>query len=151
MTELDSALGEVAELVLLREKPETVKLEGKPRLLTHNAVLETLARVIAIFKNEAFQAEREWRLISTFGYESDTRFRSSSNLLVPYVGVNIKNKSLWEKARIVLSPRSRDNAELKLGAVKMFLKSELTKHGLPTACVDNVRYSKIPFRTTIGG
>jgi len=111
----------------------------------------TLALAAARLKNAAFHAEQEWRLISSYDHADILRFRTSGALLVPYVAVDLKDEALWENARIVVGPCSRDNAELKLKSAKMLLEYELTKHGLPTISVDHVRHSTIPYRATLAG
>lgn len=74
----------------------------------------------------------------------------SGSLSIPYVAFSLKNEKLWEQAQIVLSPCSGDSRELRLESAKMFLKSELQKKDLPADCVQSIRPSRVPYRSTMG-
>ncbi|MCX5643270.1 MAG: DUF2971 domain-containing protein [Phycisphaerae bacterium] len=111
---------------------------------------EVLAMFAATYKHPAFRAEDEWRVVHCFGIPS-VEFRTRGSFLIPYVACKIADPSLWEDARIVVGPSSRETDELRVESVKMFLRSELAKHGLPTTCADNVRASGVPYRTGVGG
>jgi len=116
-----------------------------------SVLVRQLAIFIARFKNEAFQAEEESRLISYGEHQPAPRFRVSGNLVIPYIAFDVNSKDLWGQARVVLSPCSGDGRELRLESTKMFLQSELKRHNLPTTCAANVHPSQIPYRSAIGG
>ena len=114
-----------------------------------NPLMDMLLTFIAQYKHDAFSAEEEHRLVSPPRYDGDIRFRMSDSLSIPYVAFSLNNNKLWEHAEIVLSPCSGDSRERRLESAKMFLISELRKKNLPTDCVQNVRISKIPYRSTV--
>jgi hypothetical protein len=114
-----------------------------------NPLMDMLLIFIAQYKNDAFIAENEHRLVSISRYNADLRFRMSGSLSVPYVAFSLKNKELWEQAQIVLSPCLGSRQELRLESAKMFLESELQKKDLPNDCARNIRVSKVPYRSAM--
>ncbi len=119
--------------------------EATSMWLSHALVLGCFA---ATFKHEAFDCEKEWRLVC-FTNRRPRQFKKHGDCLVPYVPFKLDDAALWEGAHIVVGPCSRENEELRLESVKALLESELQRHSLPTTCTSNVQLSGIPYRTGI--
>lgn len=120
------------------------------QVISAEPAAEMLAFWSACYKHPAFWAEEEWRLIHSSGMPS-VKFRTRGNSLIPYITCRLDDPSLWKDARVVVGPSSHESAELRVQSVRLFLQSELKKHGLPAICVDTVDSSGIPYRTEIGG
>jgi hypothetical protein len=99
---------------------------------------EDILQVLALIKHEAFEEEREWRLISNANaFAPDVKFRQADGalLLIPYTEFKLPVKDNKFDA-ITLGPTP--HRELSLGALQSFAaKSRLTL---------NVMESEIPFR-----
>jgi predicted DNA-binding antitoxin AbrB/MazE fold protein len=98
-------------------------------------------------KHHGFRSEQEWRAILCDQSPSEIRYRKREEVLVPYVACSLNDPELWEHTQIVVGPGLPDQKELRLESAKMFLKSKLEQHKLPTTCVKDVRSSDIPCRT----
>jgi predicted RNA-binding protein len=123
--------------------------------------IRVLARVLSsilrdlprFFKHPAFSNEQEWRIVkSKFGRNlypevynpiSDLKFRSSQNLLVPYIEIPIisqdDNKIVPIK-KVFVGPKHRDR--LAEESLKMYLCSK----GYSKAIAKAVEVSDIPYR-----
>ncbi|OHB54275.1 MAG: hypothetical protein A2173_02445 [Planctomycetes bacterium RBG_13_44_8b] len=118
---------------------------------TNDPLLAILLKFVAKYKHDAFKAEKEHRFVRLLTSIEHPRFRMSGSSLIPYVAFSLKNKDLWKQAQIVMSPCLPNAAKLRFESVKEFLKSELSKHKLPTDCAISVRLSKAPYRNIMGG
>ncbi len=116
---------------------------------TKDGLLALLLKFVAKYKDEAFIAEKEWRLVHLLERGEHPRFRMSDNVQIPYVTFNLKKEALWKQAKIVLSPCLPETAERRAECVQAFLESELHKHNLPRDCARAVRLSRVPYRANI--
>jgi len=109
-----------------------------------------LCKFAAQYKDPRFNDEQEWRLIFVSS-EPKLKFRTRGAFLVPYVRFTLKDPALWRDVHVRVGPCLRETDELRVQSIKMFLQSELKRHGLPATCRKNVEVSGIPYRTGMGG
>lgn len=115
-----------------------------------NPLMDAFLPTLAAYKHHSYNGEKETRLvyhIPRFGrkWRLAIRSRGLGDASVRYVGFHLKNKELWRHAEIILGPRATEDDQQILGAVKVFLELQLTSHGLPTVCVDNIRRSQVAY------
>jgi hypothetical protein len=115
---------------------------------------ELILKVAARYKNEAFSAEQEHRLVYHLQTGDRESFRTSRGKRIPYVALSLRNdkgwtksfiEKLWRDAKIVMSPRRPEKTQAEREALAAFLESELRKHQLPTDCAGTVRVSQVPY------
>lgn len=115
---------------------------------------EQILKVVARYKNEAYSAEEEHRLVYHLQPSDCERYRTCHGERVPYVALSLRNdkgwtksliEKLWKEAKIVMSPRRPEKAQAEREALAAFLESELRKHQLPTDCAGTVRVSQVPY------
>jgi hypothetical protein len=115
---------------------------------------EQILKVVARYKNEAFSAEQEHRLVYHLQAGDRETFRTLHARLVPYVALSLRNdkgwtkssvEKLWRDAKIVMSPRRPEKMQSEREALAAFLESQLRKHQLPTDCAGTVRVSRVPY------
>lgn len=98
------------------------------------AVLDLAPR----FKNNAFQEEKEWRIIAKAHVVKQVKYRTRDNVIMPYVNIGSPTTGL-PIVRVTVGPGK--DAELTRKSVEKFLSQQLFYHDVEVAI------SNIPFRT----
>ncbi|NTI48975.1 DUF2971 domain-containing protein [Agrobacterium rhizogenes] len=98
---------------------------------------KVILRLSPQFKNEHFQEEQEWRLIST-GEAYEVKYRARDNVLLPYVAIGFAEGGPLPIKRITVGP-GKDSALTKR-SIEHFLKTSSNYQDV------EVEVSKIPFR-----
>jgi hypothetical protein len=104
-----------------------------------------LLRIAALFKSAAFEAEREWRVVSpaVANYrDSDIQYRTGRTTLLPYVNflVSAEDEQPARVAHVFLGPTPNNN--LAMQSLSMFLSRE---RATPSG---GIQASGIPYRET---
>lgn len=115
-----------------------IQAEGKLPFIRVAKLL--LCNIAAVYKGPTFSNECEWRLIHVSSRPKATS-RVHGRSPLSYVRFCIHDPELWKGIRIVVSPDRPDTNKRRVESIKAFLHSQLTKHGLPTSCVQHVRSS----------
>lgn len=99
--------------------------------------MSTFYLFLSIIKNQAFEEEQEWRLISIGGKQgySELNYREGASMLIPYLKVPIKLEEYF--AELLLGPTSSE--DLSRRAVKGLLEKNLLSDVI-------LNVSKIPYR-----
>ncbi|HNP31315.1 MAG TPA: DUF2971 domain-containing protein [Nitrospirales bacterium] len=100
-----------------------------------------LLQVLSIIKHQAFEEEREWRIVSPY-FENYTvpeiKFREGASMLMPYIEIDLSKNNgeqeLFEE--VILGPSQHDN--LSMSALTSYLSNK-------KAC-QKTGNSNIPFR-----
>ncbi len=104
-----------------------------------DGLLKRLLRLAPQIKHDAFQEEREWRLIVNRPRDPNKiAFRTRDNVLVPYVKLGEKDKPL-PIGRVIIGPGK--DMDLTEQSVRMFLGMQPHYLGV------KVEKSAVPFRT----
>lgn len=92
---------------------------GERSMRDADGVLDGLISASATFKDQAFSAEREWRMVYELRHdfnvekaEERVRFRPSKGILVPYVECSLDFAELWEAVRITVGPTPKPEASI---------------------------------------
>ncbi len=113
---------------------------GAPTEIDYSPVFEKHAsdiyQVLALVKNQAFEEEREWRLISPLHFDlANCDFREGESMMVPYLTVSLgKEQVKFDSVLLGPTPHS------KLSVASLI--AYLAKEG---ACT-NVGHCEIPYR-----
>ncbi|KXO13894.1 hypothetical protein AKG98_1639 [Moritella sp. JT01] len=88
-----------------------------------------ILQVLAIIKDEAFEEECEWRLISPHypeGNNTNLKFREGASMLVPYIELPLGNKPFFSHVR--MGPSQHQN--LAFEGLMMYLSNENISNSL---------------------
>jgi hypothetical protein len=115
-------------------------MPGQPRIPRGGNMAARLHRFAPILKDQAFEGEREWRIITkplSCRFERFA-FRSGPSTLIPYYRVPLCSEAIpFEIAEVVVGPSPRQEAALS--ATRSFLVSKELRE-------TPVEISKVPFR-----
>lgn len=129
-TEQIEILNSLIEKLLItfrKERPDNNSTLGNPETRYHSFLERfkgDVLQVLSIIKNQAFQEEQEWRLITKY-YPSyvvpEIKFRKGASMLVPYVELDLgRSRPVFEK--VLLGPSQHQN--LSMSALSMFLSNK---------------------------
>lgn len=94
-------------------KPDINELEsGLPALFK-----STLVSYSIFFKNEAFEAEEEFRIVATIEDKAKVNFRSSNGVIIPYIYPEFEKIPVKE---IIIGPKN--NSDIAKGGVEFYLE-----------------------------
>ncbi len=111
--------------------------------LDHGKLAEDLFRIGVFFKDQKFDEEKEWRLVSpVLTFREALYFRPGRSMITPYYKISIGNKGSLPITRVVVAPCP--HMQLATSALNMLLM----KHGMrgPMSGQQIVFASKIPLR-----
>jgi len=111
-----------------------------------DGILDGLISASATFKDQAFSAEKEWRMVYDLRHdfsmekpEERVRFRASKGVLVPYVECSLDSTELWEAVRVTVGPTPKPEASI--ASVR-----QLLRFCSPAKNAAAVRLTSVPYR-----
>ncbi len=120
--------------------------EGEDANMLINGFITVLATIAPCFKNQAFEEEQEWRLVSEPISVNDPNvdIRARTDMMFPYFRFSLdglpekKRKTNLSFDRFIIGPSA--NSELSSSAMGYFLNKYKLSY-------DHIGYSQIPYRT----